>query len=134
MERKQIAMSALKKTGVCVCVCVCAYLGSPSLRTVWAPNSARLAEASLAALLLDTKACCSWDPTLPEEEEEEEEEEERTGRGEDSIADSFAMLSRVEAVLCLVSMDPWSTAALAAASWFWEDTWCTHDRWGRLCG
>lgn len=89
------------------------YLGSPSSRTVWAPNRARLAPASLAALLLDTKACCSCDPILDEEEEEEE----RTGRGEDSIAESFAMLSRVEAVLCLVSIDPWSTAALAAASW-----------------
>lgn len=98
-----------------MCVCVCGYLGSPSLRIDWAPSSARLADASLAALLHDTKACCSCDPTLPEDEDEEGEE--RTGRGEDSIAESFAMLSRVEAVLCLVSKDPWSTAALAAASW-----------------
>ena len=78
---------------------------------VCAASTARFAFASLAARLLLTYTCCA--PALTEEEEGEEEEEGDRGieglgcgHGDESRADSLAMLSSVEAVECLVSLYP----------------------------
>lgn len=81
---------------------------------VCAASTARFAFASLAARLLLTHTCCA--PALTEEEEGEEEEGEEEGdrgieglgcgHGDESRADSLAMLSSVEAVECLVSLYP----------------------------
>ena len=66
------------------------------------------------------------------DEEEEEEGGGGEGLGDDSIADSLAMLSSVLAVAHLVSPQPCPTAPLAAAENFSADICLIQSMCGRL--